>query len=108
MIAATSADCANPIARVTTGGLVLLTAFVSSVDALTLAVLVMEPLADAFTVKVRLLDWPMFNVPNVQFTTPPAFTPPPEALTKVRLAGNASVTTTLLAVDGPRLVMERV
>ena len=40
------------------------------------------------------------------FTTPELFRPPPLALTKVTPAGNASVTVTLPALDGPRFVME--
>jgi hypothetical protein len=80
---------------------VLFTALVSNVPELTLAVLVMEPLAGDFTVNVRLLTCPAFSVPKAQLTTPPLLTPPPDALTNVTLAGNVSVTTTLLAADGP-------
>ena len=75
-------------------------------DEATVAVLVSEPLVGAVTVKVILLTWPLVNVPKVQLTTPLLFNPPPVALTNVTLAGNVSVTTTLLAADGPKFVTE--
>jgi hypothetical protein len=108
LITPTSADSAKVVTTEITGGLVLFAALVSNVAELTLAVLVMEPLAGDFTVNIRLLTWPEFSVPNAQLTTPPLLTPPPDALTNVTLAGNVSVTTTLLAADGPRLVTEMV
>jgi hypothetical protein len=108
LITATSADSAKVATTEITGGLVLFTALVSNVPELTLAVLVMEPLAGDFTVNVRLLTCPEFSVPRAQLTTPPLLTPPPEALTNVTLAGKVSVTTTLLAVDGPRYETETV
>ena len=80
----------------------------SGVGELTLAVLVSEPLAGAVTVTVRLLVWPLARLPRLQLTTPLLFTPLPLALTKVTLAGRASVTTTLVAMDGPKLVTEMV
>jgi hypothetical protein len=65
-----------------------------------------EPEAGAVTVTVILLTWPFAKVPKLQFTTPLLFNPPPEALTKFTPAGNVSVTTTLLALDGPKFVTE--
>jgi hypothetical protein len=89
--------------------LVLFTVLVSSDIELTVAVLVMEPLAGAFTVTVTALTCPAFKAPIAQSTTPTVFVAPEfDALTNVTLAGNASVTTTPLAVDGPRLVTEMV
>ena len=73
---------------------------------LTLAVLVSEPLAGAVTVTVILLTWLLANVPRLQPTTPLVFTPPPEALTKLTPTGNVSVTTTLLALEGPKFVTD--
>ena len=73
---------------------------------LTVAILVSEPLAGAVTVTVTLLVWPLARVPRVQFTTPLLFKPPPVALTKVTVAGRLSVTTTPLALEGPKLVTE--
>jgi hypothetical protein len=45
-------------------------------------------------------------VPNVQLTTPLLLAPPPLALTNVTPKGNVSVTTTLLALDGPKFVTD--
>jgi hypothetical protein len=53
-----------------------------------------------------LLTWPLVKVPNVQLTTPLLLAPPPVALTKLTPAGNVSVTTTLLALDGPKFVTD--
>jgi hypothetical protein len=64
------------------------------------------PLAGAVTVTVTLLIWPLVKVPNVQLTTPLLLAPPPVALTKLTPAGNVSVTTTLLALDGPKFVTD--
>src|SRR5436309_472143 len=89
-----------------TGGVTLLVEFKSLVGELTLAVLVSKPLAGAVTTTVRLLTWPPARSPKLQLTTPPLFTPLPLALTKLTVAGKVSVTTTLLAVDGPKLVTE--
>src|SRR5438270_8762 len=86
----------------------LLVEFKSVVGELTLAVLVSEPLAGAVTTTVRLLTWPLARSPRLQFTTPLLFTPLPLALTKVTVAGKVSVTTTLVAMDGPRFVTEMV
>jgi hypothetical protein len=91
---------------VMTGTVTLFVEFGSTVGELTLAVLVNEPLAGAVTVTVILLTWPLARVPNVQFTTPLVFTPPPEALTKLTPTGNVSVTVTLLALEGPKFVTD--
>jgi hypothetical protein len=80
--------------------------FGSPVGELTLATFVNEPLAGAVTVTVTLLTCPLANTPKLQLTTPLLFNPPPVALTKVTLAGNVSVTTTPLALDGPKFVTE--
>ena len=87
-----------------TGGVMLFRMFVSIVGELTLAMFVMEPLAGAVTVTVRLLDWPAGNAPRFQLTTPALFEPLPLALTNVTPTGKLSVTTTVLALDGPRFV----
>jgi hypothetical protein len=68
--------------------------------------LVNDPLAGAVTVTVTLLTVPLAKVPKVQVTTPALLTPLPLADTNVTLAGKVSVTTTPLAVDGPKLVTE--
>jgi hypothetical protein len=80
--------------------------FGSPVGVLTVATLVSEPLAGAVTVTVTLLTWPLVKAPKLQLTRPLLFNPPPVALTKVTLAGSVSVTTTLLALDGPKFVTE--
>ena len=97
---------ATGVTLVTTGGVTLFVEFGSPVGELTLAVLVSEPLAGAVTVTVTLLTWPLANVPNVQLTTPLLLAPPPLALTKLTPAGKVSVTTTLLALDGPKFVAD--
>jgi hypothetical protein len=84
----------------------LLVLFGSPVGELTLAVFVNEPLAGAVTVTLTLLTWPLASVPKLQFTTPLLLAPPPVAETKVTPSGNVSVTTTLLALDGPKFVTE--
>jgi hypothetical protein len=88
-----------------TGAVTLLVLF-GSPGELTLAVFVSEPLAGAVTVTLTLLTWPLVNVPRLQLTTPLVFNPPPVALTNVTVAGRVSVTTTLLALDGPKFVTE--
>ena len=80
--------------------------FGSPVGVLTLAVFVSVPLAGAVTVTVTLLTWPLASVPRLQLTTPLVLTPPPLALTNVTVAGKVSVTTTPLALDGPKFVTE--
>src|SRR6266851_4223716 len=100
------ATSATGVTLVVTGGVTLLVEFGSLVGELTLAELLSEPLAGAVTRTVRLLTWPLARLPRLQFTTPLLFTPLPLALTKVTVAGNVSVTVTLIAVDGPKLVTE--
>src|SRR3954464_6556393 len=69
------------------------------------AVLVKEPLAGALTVTVKLVVAPLARpAMEGQFTVLPLKSPPPEALTNVTFKGRLSLTTTLLAVDGPRFV----
>jgi hypothetical protein len=89
-----------------TGAVTLFVLLGSTVGELALAVFVSVPLAGAATVTVTLLTWPLAKVPNVQLTTPLVFTPPPVALTKLTPAGSVSVTTTLLALDGPKFVTD--
>src|SRR5208282_5015472 len=95
---------ATGVTEVMTGGVMLLVRLGSPVGELAVAMLVSEPLAGAFTVKVRLLTAPLARVPRLQFTTPALLAPPPLALTKLTPAGNASVTTTPLALEGPKFV----
>src|SRR5208282_2608477 len=95
---------ATGVTVVMTGGVILLVRLGSAVVELAVAMLVSEPLVGAFTVKVRLLTAPLANVFKLQLTTPLLLTPPPLALTKITLAGKASVTTTLPAVEGPKFV----
>ena len=99
---------ANGITSVITGGVTLLVVGNGSgVGEVTLAVLVSVPLAGAVTVTVMLVIWLLVNVPSVHHTTVLGeLLPPPLALTKVTPAGNVSVTVTLLAPEGPRLVTE--
>jgi hypothetical protein len=91
---------------VTTGADRLLVGLGSLVGELTPATLVNVPEAGAVTVTVTLLTWPLAKVPNVQLTTPLLLAPPPLALTKLTPNGNVSVTTTLLALDGPKFVTD--
>jgi hypothetical protein len=91
---------------VMTGTVTLFVLLGSTVGELALAVFVSVPLAGAVTVTVTLLTWPLVKVPNVQLTTPLVFTPPPVALTNVTPNGNVSVTTTPLALDGPKFVTD--
>jgi len=108
-----AADLPMPISAkgvivVMTGVLVLFVRFGSLVSEVTLAELFSVPLVGAVTVTVRLLTAPLTSVPKDQFTVPLLLTPLPLADTKVTPAGNISVTTTLLAADGPKLVTEMV
>jgi hypothetical protein len=89
-----------------TGTVTLFVELGSPVGELTAATLVSVPLAGTVTVTVRLLTWPLANVPKLQLTTPLVLTPPPVALTNVTLAGRVSVTITLPALDGPKFVTE--
>ena len=58
------------------------------------------------TVTVTLLTWPLVKVPKLQLTMPLVFTPLPVVPINVTPAGSESVTTTLLALEGPKLVTE--
>src|SRR5208282_5821863 len=95
---------ATGVTVVMTGTLVLFVRLGSPVGELAVAMLVSEPLAGAVTVTVTLLIWPLIRLPRFHVTVPELFTPPPEALTKLTPAGNASVTTTPLALEGPKFV----
>ena len=95
---------ARAVIVVMTGGVTLLVGVGSPVGELTFATLVSVPLAGAVTVTVKLLDWPLISVPKFQFNTPPFVVPPPDAPTKITFDGKASVTTTPLALDGPKFV----
>jgi hypothetical protein len=97
---------ATGVTVVMTGGVTLFVLFGSPVGELILAVLVNEPEAGAVTVTLTLLTWPLVNVPKLQLTTPLLLAPPPLADTKVTVAGNVSVTVTLLALEGPKFVTE--
>ena len=97
---------ATGVTVVMTGGVRLFVGLGSSVGELTVATLVNEPLAGAVTVTVTLLTWPLAKVPKLQLTTPALLIPLPLALTNVTLAGRLSVTTTPLALDGPKFVTE--
>ena len=102
------ATSATGVTVVTTGGVMLLVRLGSPVGVLTLATFVRLPEAGAVTVKFTFVIWPLVRVPRVQLTTPLLFKPPPVVLTKVTVAGRLSVTTTLLALEGPKLVTEMV
>jgi hypothetical protein len=91
---------------VMTGTVTLFVLLGSTVGELAPATLVSEPLAGAVTVTVTLLTWPLASVPRLQLTTPLVLIPLPLADTNVTVAGNVSVTTTLLALDGPKFVTD--
>jgi hypothetical protein len=97
---------ATAVTVVMTGGVTLLVLLGSPVGELTLAVFVSVPLAGAVTVTVTLLTWPLVSAPKLQLTTPLVLIPLPLADTKVTVAGNVSVTTTLLALEGPKFVTD--
>jgi len=99
---------ATGVTVVLTGGVTLFVRIGSPVGEDTLAVLFSVPLAGAVTVTVRLLTSPLASVPNDQFTVPLLSMPFPLADTKVTPTGRVSVTTTLLADDGPKFVTEMV
>ena len=88
-----------------TGVFVLLFGVGSGIGELTYAKFVMLPLAGAcvgaLTTNVKFVPCPFVSVPRFQFTNPPTFAPP---LTHVTPDGNASVTVTLVAMDGPLFV----
>ena len=95
---------ATGVTVVVTGGLVLLVGFGSPVGEFTMAVLVNAPLAGAVTFKVKFVVAPAVIVPSDQLTIPAMFVPPPVVFTNVTPMGKLSVTTTLLAEDGPEFV----
>jgi len=101
-----TARSATDVTVVLTGGVMLFVRSGSLVGEATLAVLFNVPLAGAVTVTVTLLTAPLASVPKDQFTTPLLFKPLPLADTNVTPAGKESVTTTLVAADGPKLVTE--
>jgi hypothetical protein len=113
LVAGTEAEPVLPIPTSATGVTVVMTGtvtlfvlFGSPVGVLTLAVFVSVPLAGAVTVTVTLLTWPLVKTPRLQFTTPLVLIPLPLADTNVTVAGSVSVTTTLLALDGPKFVTD--
>ena len=66
-------------------------------------VFVIEPLVGAVRVTVKFVAVALAKaISEVHRTVPLVRTPPPEALTNTALVGSVSITTTLLAVDGPR------
>ena len=95
---------ASGVTVVVTGGVTLFVGVGSGVGEPVVAKFVNVPLAGGVTVTVTLLTWLLTSVPKFHVTTPELFVPPPVALTKFTLLGNASVTVTLLAVDGPKFV----
>jgi len=101
-----TAKSANGVTVVTTGGVTLLVKFGSGVGDVTLAVLVNEPEAGTVTFNVKFVVAFAANEAKFQLTTPAFVVPLPVALTKVTPTGKASVTTTLLAVEGSKLVTE--
>ena len=99
-----SAKSAAGLAVVTTGGVTLFVKFGSALVEVTLAALVRLPRAAAVTVTVRLLVPAFGKLPRFQVTVPTPLLPLPLALTKFTPTGSGSVTTTFVAVAGPRLV----
>ena len=96
------------ITMVMTGGVTLFVRLGSSVGEPALASFVSVPLAGVATVRVTLLTMPPAKFPRLHVTIPLSFVPPPVVLTKLVPAGNASVTVTLPAVEGPKFVTEMV
>ena len=90
-----------------TGGVTLFVGIGSGVGEPVLAKFVkVVPLAGAVTVKVKFVACAAVKVPSVQITLPPFVVPLPLALTNITPTGSASVTVTLLALDGPKFVTE--
>ena len=89
-----------------TGGVTLFVGTGSGVGEPVLAKFVSDPLAGAVTINVRFVVCAAAKVPSDQITLLPFEVPLPLALTNATPAGNASVTVTLLALDGPKLVTE--
>ena len=100
------AKSANGVTVVVTGGVTLFVGIGSPVGEPPVAMFVMEPEAGAITVSVTLLTWLLVNVPKFQITLLPFVVPPLLALKNATPFGNASVTVTLLALDGPKFVTE--
>ena len=69
-------------------------------------VLVISPVKGALTVNPRLVAAPLAKLGTAQntFVRLALVAPPPVALMKVRFAGRLSVTTSVVAVEGPTLV----
>src|SRR5512143_584523 len=82
----------------------LLAGLGSGVKVATVRILVIGPPTLGVTTTVKLLALPLARGPTVAATSPPRLTHPGEAETKVTLAGKVSVSVTLDAVAGPRLV----
>ena len=77
----------------------------SNCSAETVPVLTMvEPALPAFTVIVKVVDAPLAKLAAVHVTVPARSPHPAEAETNVVFTGSASVTTKLVAVEGPLLV----
>src|SRR6266581_666185 len=94
---------------VITGGVVLLLGFGSVVLPPPLAILVkLERAFGAITFSVKLVAPPAARLKFVHSTWLPMTAPPSLALTNVTDEGKLSVTERPVAVDGPRLVIERV
>src|SRR2546430_1717197 len=91
---------------VITGGAQLLVVLGFPVGELTFAMLVNEPFAGVVTTTVRLLIWPLARAPRVLFTTDLSSAELSLLPINVALASKVSVTTTLLAMEGPKLVTE--
>lgn len=66
--------------------------------------LVNVPLGGAVTVTVKFVNTPLVKLAIGHVTRPLVKVKPALAVTNVTPVGNVSVTTTLVAVDGPRLV----
>ena len=95
---------ASGVTVVVTGGVTLFVGTGSPVGEPTLAKFVIEPLAGAVTVTVRLVVCVDVSVPKFHVTKLPATTPLPLGTTDVTPTGSVSVTMTLLALDGPKFV----
>jgi len=96
-----TAKSASGVTVVITGGLTLFPGTGSLVGDVTLALLVKEPLAGAVTFNVKFVVAFAANEAKFQLTTPAFVVPLPVALTNVTPAGKVSVTTILLATEGP-------
>ena len=99
-----TAKFATGVTVVVTGGVTLFVGVGSGVGEPVVAKFVNVPLAGGVTVTVTLLTWLLASVPKFQITLLPFIVPPPVVPTNVTPIGNASVTVTLLALDGPKFV----